>query len=287
MKNKNFKLIKIKALILATLSLMLVLKAWADTPNLDNIDQADLDNITREISANFTHTTVAPAIALGNKIGLEAGVFGGATHSPKLDGLVKEMDSKVDASRIYHGGLEAMLTVPFGFTFEYTNLPVRRLGDIQVKSYSGALRWTLTHYFYGKTPIHFAIRGHFSKSNFSFKQRIQNTSTNNLPVDSIIVFDDKVTGGNAIISIHLLFFEPYYGVGIVRGRSAASVNASTTATIFDQNITQESTMKANSIVNGTHQFAGVHLDFWFIHMAFEYSRIFGTDKVTGKIALAI
>lgn len=278
-------LIKMKKIL--ALALLAPTLLQAESPALQDIDQSDLDNITREVSANFTHTTVAPAKALGKYLGLELGAFGGATHSPQLGNLVHEVAPKSDLGKIYHGGLLGMLSIPLGFTLEYTTLPVRRLNDIEVKSHSGAIRWTLTHYF-DKLPVHLAVKGHFSNSKFSYQQRIQNTSTANIPVDANIVFDNEVRGGSAILSAHLFFLEPYVGGGVVQGDSSAFINASlSSATIFAPGMSTLNTQHAKSKVKGSHLFGGLHLDFWFVHMGLEYSRILGTDKVTGKFSLAI
>jgi len=253
---------------------------------LENVTQTDLDKIIEEFSANFTHTTVSPASSLGDVWGLEFGVVGGMTKTPELNKLIKEADSSKEVDEIPHAAGILVLTIPWGITAEFAAFPKKTFGDATLSTVGGALKWTFTDVLFSWLPLDISIKAHGQSSKISFKQVIKNNSTGNLPVDAVVEFTDKVFGGNMIISTSLFFLEPYVGFGHVKADGKIKISASGTATIFGESSTLAGLQEAGSKPSSFHGFGGLQLDFWFIHIAAEYTRAFGTSRYTGKFSIA-
>ncbi len=260
----------------------------AGSPELNNIDRADLDNVVKEFSANFTHTTVSPAKSLGRVWGFEVGVLAGITKTPKLEALVHEVSPSTDIGEVPHGGLLGMVTFPYGITGEVTLVPETTASGVTVENKSAGVKWTVTDVFPLPTVVDIlsaAVRFHISTSDLSYKQTIRNSSTGNIPVDATILFDSTVWGLNTTISADVLIFEPYVGFGFAKSSTDVSIKATGSATIFTGDvITASSGQAASSKPSSAHIFAGVQMDMILAHLSAEISRVFDTTSYMGKFS---
>ncbi len=264
--------------------LIFVQVAYAGIINIDGIDQKELDNMTKEFSANFTHSSVSPASALGKYFGIEVGATAGATKTPEMDRLVKEQDSSASLSAIGHAGILTRISIPFGFLLESSYFPEKSFGDVTIKNSSFAIIWSPTAMMDMKIPAALAFKAHTGKSELFFKQNISNTSTADVTVESKIIFETIVSGGSMILSFDFLIIEPYMGIGYLTARGQLDVEATGSATIFNQTLTTGQSMKSK--LTSGHLFLGAQLSVFFGRLGFEYNNAFGSNRYTAKLSLA-
>src|SRR5687768_15622569 len=86
--------------------------AQAQSLKFDQIDQSDLDAITKEFTANFAHSTVSGASSLGDVFGVEVALIGGMTKTPEIDRRVKEVDANASVGQLANAVLAAQFSVP-------------------------------------------------------------------------------------------------------------------------------------------------------------------------------
>lgn len=251
----------------------------ADNFKLDNLNQSDVNKISKEFSANFVHTTVTGASS--SKIfGFQLGIVGRQTSSPEIAKQVKAQSSSTNISHIYDAGIMALVQVPFGITAELTTLPSKDLGNLSFKRTSMAVKWTMTDGLL-VLPFNLAIRGHYSTANLSFTDTINNSSTGNTDVNSTIGINTKSYGLNVTASMSLFVIEPYAGLGFVSSNTDVFVNASGGTTIFNFSSAQS----ASSTNSGLHYFAGAEVNLLLAKLGLEYSNVYGVDRLTAKLAV--
>lgn len=273
-------------LLLLILSLSFYATAIAGDYSFTNIGQSDFENISKELSANFTHTSVSPAAALGSIWGVEAGLILGVTKTPDINKLVQEFDSSVDADMLPHAGLLAIVTIPFGITGELSFIPEQDTNDVEFSTASIAAKWTITNHFFSNPLVDVAIKGHLSSSSLSFKQVINNYSTSNIDVDGTIKFDEQVYGAHLVANAKILpIITPYIGIGFLRGKTELEIDATGTATIFDQSYSLSDMQKNEVTSSSSHFFLGAQFSVLLVRFGLEYSNLFGTNKYTGKFSL--
>ncbi len=260
-----------KSLILTLLLIPTI--CFADKPSLTNINASDLEKISKEFSANFTHTVGADAGTLGNIFGFEVGVLAGVTDSPEFKKLVKEVDSSKDIGYIPHANLIAQLTIPFGITGELALIPETDISDITISNYSAAVRWTFGDLV--GLPFDLAVRGHFSSNEISYKDTLSGS------VESTVSFETSTYGAQLLASFSALpVITPYGGVGFVSASTDAKVEGS--GTIFDTTFTTSQTAKSDN--SSFHLTAGLNVSLLILKMGLEYSNMFDTNKYSFKLA---
>ena len=256
----------------------------AAAPSIDNIDQGDLDKVVKEFSANFAHAPVSPPSSLGKIFGFELGAVAGATSTPEFQRLVKEVDPDTNIPYIPHAGIFAALSVPFGITLEANLIPKTTVSDVSIDNVGLGLKWTMTNVFWTASPFDLALRAHYSSSQLSFKQTVQNASTSNQPVDAVVTYDSNSYGVNLSAGARLIFIEPYAGLGFIKGKGDLSVSGSSFVSIF--NTTFSSSQSASSDATSAHLFAGLQFDLLLFHLGFEYGNAFGVNRYSAKLSLA-
>jgi hypothetical protein len=256
-------------------------QGFSSTPTFDNITDADYDKIVRELSANFSYSSLTPASSLGGLWGFEFGVTGGVTKTPEIHTLVKRNNPNFKEDKFPHAAALARLGLPYGLTVEAMFLPKIKVSDLDLSQYSGALMWTLTDVLWDDFPLHLAVKGFLSKTSLGYKQRIQNASTLNQPVDARINFDDTLIGAQFLASKKILVFEPYLGLGYVSAKGDLSVDAATApgASIFASG-GRSATAKPTS----TQLLAGLDLRLAIFSLGAEYQKSFSTDSFSGRLS---
>ncbi|MBT5095993.1 MAG: hypothetical protein HOM21_17195 [Halobacteriovoraceae bacterium] len=213
------------------------------------------------------------------------GLVGGVTGSKRFNALIQEINSENDDfSLIPHGSLMGQVTVPFGITTELNYFPKITINNISAKSAALGLKWTFSQYL--PVPlVELAVKVHYSKSNVSYGQLIQNQSTGNQPIASNIIFENKVRGVQLLGSVDLPFVEPFVAVGIVEGRTDFNIQANGSATIFENSVLLDSSGVASSREKSFHYLAGVQFKLFLLHFSLEYAGLFGTQKYSGKFSV--
>lgn len=255
--------------------------ALADVPALSNVTQAELDSISKEFSANFVHTVVAPAKSLGHTWGFEVGVMGGITSTPDLEAIVKRVSPSTTVDKIYHGGALGMLTIPYDLTFEATYFPKKSISGITADSYSAGLKWTGTNMFPISPWLDLAARVHYSNAGLSYSQ---SSTISSAVVNGSINVDTTVWGANITASSDILIFEPYIGVGFLKSDTEVQFNATGTGTIFATSVSLSGGNSVSVSNSSAHLFAGVQLDLFLAHISAEWASAFGTNSYTGKVS---
>jgi hypothetical protein len=254
---------------------------YAGAPQIDSISQQDVDELSKEFSANLAHTAVSPAGAPSELFEVEVGVIAGITKTPKLQALVKEVDPDTDIPAIPHAGIVGIFTGPMGISAEVNLLPKIDSEDFSLNKRSFGLRWS----FLRSVPLFgFAFRGHYSASDISFNQNIQNSSTLNIPVASEIKFKNRTWGANFSVDLDLFLVTPYLGYGIVRSKTNLDITGNGTATIFDTDLLLTSSQAAQSKNSSDHIFAGVEFNLFLVHISAEYAELFDTKKYSIKLS---
>ncbi len=245
---------------------------------LRDLSQEDFDKVIREVSANTSlHSVTAPS-SLGSIFGFELGVVGGLTRTPEIDALAKEASSSAELKNLPHAALIGAVTVPGGITAEVMFLPKISAQGLDYQQYAAAVKWTLTDHVI-PLPVNIAARGFMAKSEFSFKQ-VMNDPVLGTPVDTLITSDNTVMGAQLLVSPKLIpIIEPYIGVGYVSAKG--KMNVSGNARLFDFTNNQS----AESQPTSSQLLVGADIRLLLIGIGAEYTRAFGTDSVTAKFSL--
>ena len=180
--------------------------AFAAT-SFTNVTQDDYNNITKEFSANFTHSSVTGASTLGKIFGIELALVGGSTASPNISSIVQRSGGS-SISNLIHGGVLIGASVPFGISGELVTIPKMSSSDASFQLSSLAVKWTMDEVF-TVLPFNLALRGLYSTSKFSFSQTISG-------LDSTVSNDNKVTGLQLLASPKLPFLEQIWPVQTLR-----------------------------------------------------------------------
>ncbi|MCC7403620.1 MAG: hypothetical protein IT288_04400 [Bdellovibrionales bacterium] len=264
---------------LLALSTLVPAVTQAEDLNFNNIDKGDLEKVIGDLSSNFAHTTVSGASALGAVFGFEFGLVGGVSSTPGIDKLVKETDPNADAAGLPHAGLIAMFSVPFGVTVEANIIPSFGSDEFKFSNTGIGVKWTMTDAVLS-LPFSLAVKGTMTKTELDFETVINNASTGNIPVNSKLNMSGTTTGLAAVISKNFLFFEPYFGLGMVSTDGDLKVTG--TGTIFDTTLTTGQSAGAKN--SGSHLFLGAELGLLFFKLGVEYSKLIDADRYTAKLS---
>lgn len=250
----------------------------AQTLKFDQIDQSDLDAISKDLTATFTHSTVSGASSLGDVFGFEIGLIGGTTKTPEIDKRVKEVDPGASAGQLPNAVLLGQISVPFGFTFEMTYFPAVGSDSFKYSNTGLGIKWTVPDMVLD-LPVDLAAKINYTTTNMSFKQTINNASTGNMPVDSTIESKNNILAYGVFVSKSFVIVEPYFGITFINGKSDLSVTG--TGTIFDSAYT--SGQSGSSTTTGTMMTLGVDFDLAILKLGAEYGSILGTSRFLGKL----
>lgn len=266
-----------KKALLGTIAL-LSLSAMAAAPEFDQLSKSDVEKVGNEFATNFSHTTVSAPETEG-LWGVEVGVVGGATDSPRLKKVVDSAgEDGSDFKKIYHAGLMVRAHFPLDLFLEATALPEREISDVEVKSHSMGLGWNLGSFL--NLPLDVAIGANLSRADVSFDQVINNTSTGGLDVDSTIKLKTKTRVIYAGVSKRFAFFTPYAKVGVARTEAEVDVDA-TAGTI----LSYSSKQKENVSTSGTYAALGANISFFFFRLGVEGSQTNNVKRASAKFSL--
>jgi hypothetical protein len=266
--------------IVASLLSIASISAYASAPELPDLaSRAELEKVSNEFAVNFSHTVVA-APETDGLWGVEVGLVGGSTSSPKLAGLIDRAGE--DGSKfknLYHGGLMARAHFPLELFAEVSFLPERKISDVSVGNRSLGLGWNAGSYF--NLPLDVAVGWNMSSTDVSFSQVINNASTANQPVNSKINFDANTSVFWTGVSKKFAIVTPYIKAGLARSEADAEISG-TTGTIF----TFSQSQKENVSSSGGYLAAGANLELLFFRMGIEASQTINVKRISGKLSVA-
>jgi hypothetical protein len=258
---------------------MLAVPAFATDIQLNNLSQSDVDKVTTEFATNFSHTAVA-APETDGAWGVEVGIVGGATGSPRLKKVINEAGGEgKDFKTLYHAGVMARAHFPLDLFAELNILPEKEISDVTVSNKSFGLGWNAGGFF--GLPVDLAVGANISSSNMEFDTVIDNASTGNIPVDSKIKLDSKTRVLYVAVSKTFWFVTPYVKVGTAHQDSDIKVKG--TGTVFNTSVTAG--QKADADVNGGYFVAGANLQFALFKLGFEFGQTMGVKRASGKLSL--
>lgn len=259
-----------KKTLLAALLIFAGTQAFAN-PEFTDVTEKEFEDISKEMSANFTHNSMLGASKMGEVFGFQFGVTAAQTATPKTDKIVKR-NAGSELPNLYNMGLIAAVGVPFGLAAELVIFPEMSLSGAKLSTTSMALKYNINDVI-PILPINLALRGIYSTSKFSFDQEISS-------VPASVSNKNSVTGLQLLISPMLPLVEPYLGIGLLNGSNDLSVTG--TGTIFDNTFT--ASQSASKSVTTTQILAGVDVNLVFMKLGAEYSQAFGTNRFGVKLA---
>lgn len=258
--------------LLAVLVTMSSLNVWA-APSFTNITDNDFTEITKEMSANFTHNSMMGASKLGSVFGFQLGVAGAQTASPKTNEVVKR-NAGSELPNLYNGGLIGVLGIPFGISLEAVIFPKTEASGASMNSTSLALKWNMNDVI-PVLPVNLAVRGLYSTAKFSFAQDMSGVLAS---VDN----KTSVTGLQLLLSPMIPVVEPYVGVGYLNGTNELTVTG-TGSTIFAPSFSSSQSEKKS--VSSVQFLGGVEFSLLLVKIGAEYSQSFGASRYGIKLAL--
>lgn len=252
-------------------SLLFVSPAAFADPAFSGITETDLENISNEMSANFTHNSMMGASKMGSIFGFQVGLIGAMTDSSKIDDIAKR-NTGAELPKLYNGGLMAAVGLPFGIALEATMFPETTLSGSKVSSTSFALKYNINEVI-PVLPVNLALRGVYSSSKLSFEQTVATVTSN-------VTNENSVTGIQLLFSPMIPVIEPYIGVGYLSGTNKLSNTGA--ASIFDSGFT--TSQSESKTVSTTQLLAGAEVNLLLIKLGAEYSQAFGTSRYGIKLA---
>lgn len=258
--------------------------SFADSASFNNLTTAEYDSIVKELSANFSYSSLTPASSLGGLGGFEIGLVGGVTQANDIRDIVRAKgNANFKQKWLPHAGALARIGVPYGLTAEALIFPKVTVSDFQLSQYGGAVAWTVTDVFLKELPVNIMVKGFYTKTKFGVKQQVRNTSgvgpTN---VDGRVSFDNSLLGGQLLVSKKLLVFEPYLGVGYAKAKG--EVNVTTDNIAYQGNIFAVPGVSGISKPTSAQLMAGLDIRLGFFTLGGEIQRSFGTTSATGRLS---
>lgn len=243
---------------------------WA-SPQLENISNEDFENVIRDLSGIFAHTTVSSAALYSPLARFEVGFLLGSAETPHVNQISQESDPDADISMIPHASLIGIFYMTEELRFELNYLPQIKSGDFQLSSQSFAVQYTATDPT--KPGLDFALKFYFSGSDLRFTQT---TSGQEMKLR----FNSNVTGLLLVFSQKVLILEPYFAIG--RINTYGMLKSAGSGTIFDTSYTTSN--RAEESVTGNHLLYGVNFDIFALQAGVEISRAFNADKISAKFS---
>jgi hypothetical protein len=251
---------------------LFTLVAHAQSIPLQDIDRAEFGKIVSDFSANSQHTSVSGASSLGEIFGFELGLVAGVTNTPEINRIAKEQDPNANVSRLPHGELIGMLSVPAGVTVEFGFIPKVGSNEFKFNSYALGAKWTFTDLFF-ELPVNLALKAQYASSHLEFNSVIQT-------VDTHFKYDNSVTSFLLLVSKDFGLFEPYAGFGTANGNGKMVVNGAQVFSDTEYAASQSASASKSSMV----LMLGTEVKLGIVKLGIEYGRLYSTNSFTGKLS---
>lgn len=246
---------------------------------IDNIDQAEIDALTKELGADWIFTTISSAKPTGDLlplVGIEVGVVAGVTEAPKWAQLIKEQDPSTDIDKLPHLNFIGTVSFrPLGLSFELGVIPETTKDGASIKNTAVGAKWT----FLDNVLYQVAARVHFNSNELAFVDTSAVAGGNAVGTTR---FDTNTFGAQLIIGGDFLgLIEPYAGLGLIK--SSTDTNLSANITVTDTTLSGSRAL--NSSHTSAHFMAGVVLDLFIVNLGVEYMNALGTSRIAGKFSI--
>lgn len=244
--------------------------AFAD-PQFSDITKKDVENVSKEMGTNFAHTVVA-APETDGAWGIEVGVIGGQTKTPKFADVVDASggDGK-DFKNVYHAAAAARVHVPFDIFVEASYLPEQTISSVKVKNQSFGVGWNAGAFFGWFMDV--AIGYDHSTSQLKFHQdQDLATSTPEANIKLNTSTDVMWLG----VSKSFVFVTPYAKIG----KSSIDGDLKADAQIF--NVGGKTAQKV--AMDGNFLAVGVNFQLTIVKLGAEFSQIQGVQRLSGKLS---
>lgn len=241
-----------------------------------SVTESQLNDIMKDFSANFAHTSVSPSAALGTLWGFELGLIASQTSAAKTKAVVDSITSNTFDGKLYAPGLLGRVTAPLGFTGELEIIPSTSFTGGSVSYNSIALAWDASKTVLSGLPIDLGLKAYSSTFDFSFTQ----TFTSPPNTTGTVSLKNTITGLQAFVSKDFLVAQPYLGVGIASASGSLGTSAGTN--LFNSTFTTSSS--ATTKLSSTHIAMGAELKLFIFKLGLEYASLFDTSRYSAKFA---
>lgn len=241
-------------------------------PNFTNISESDLDSITKEMSANFVHSSILGASKMGTIFGFQVGLIAAQTGTPNIDAIVKR-NAGSELPNLYNAGLMGAVGIPMGIAFEAVIIPKMTASGASMSATSLAIKLNINEMI-PVLPLNLALRGLYSNANFDFSQTVSSTLVD-------VSNKTTVTGIQLLLSPMLPVVEPYVGIGLLTGTNELGVTGSNP--IFAPGYSTSQSEKKS--VTATQMLVGVDVNLLVIKLGAELSQSFGASRMGLKLAV--
>lgn len=267
-----------KRLFLVLMGLVFTHFANASDFGFNDLSQGDVDDIFKEFSATFTHSTVTGAKSHSKIFGFEAGLVAGVTKSDAVKDLVADSmpSGSEDINYLPFASLYALVSLPMGITAEANFMPELDIRDVEFKHLSLAGKFEITYFV--DLPVDLAVRAMLIDTSISVKQSSSSTGNFNGEIE----YDQTQLGLQGIISKRYAILEPYFSVGFMR--SSGDLTANGTGTIFNSSFS--GSKKVDSSASGLQIAAGLQVNLLLVKVGAEYVNAFGANHLNAKLALS-
>ncbi len=255
------------------LSLMISFSAAADI-QLNNLSKDDVEKVSVEFGGNFAHTAVA-APETDGIWGLEIGVIGGKTDSPRFSDVINASGGKgTDFKSLYHAGVMGRVHLPFDLFAEMTILPEQKISDVKIKNNTFSVGWNAGGFF--GLPLDIALGFDYGSGQVSFHQDADATTTPQTPATDIN-FTTKTKVYWIGVSKSFWIITPYVKVG----QSKIDGELKADADIFGYS----ASTKENVSMSGSFLAGGVNFQLAILKLGIEASQIQEARRLSGKLSL--
>lgn len=255
-------------------AVLCLFSASAFAQQFNQITKDDVEKVSKELGANFSHTTVSAPETNGTW-GIEVGVLAGQTASPDFKDVINRSGGDGnDFKNVYHAGLFARGHFPYELFLELSILPSLDIEDATIKNQTFGLGWNFGSFF--NWPLDVALGYNFSKGDLSFTQK-EDTSTSPVTPAAKIDLETKTNVVWVGVSKTFAIVTPYLKFG--RANLDSDLDAS--ASIF-----AIGSQQSESVSESSSYFAGgFNLDLLALKLGFEAQRMFDTTRISGKLSL--
>lgn len=257
--------------IIVSLLLLTGLQVSAD-PSFTNITDSDFDSITKEMSANFAHSSVLGASKMGTILGFQVGLVVAQTGTPNTNAIIKRSGGS-ELPNLYNAGLLGAIGIPMGIAFEAVIIPKLTTSGASLSATSIGVKWNINDVI-PVLPVNLALRGFYSNASFEFGQTVSAVAVN-------VANKTKVTGIQLLISPMLPVIEPYLGIGLLSGTNELSVTGSNP--IFDP--AYSASQSETKTVTATQMLVGVDVNLLVLKLGAEITQSFGATRTAIKLAV--
>lgn len=245
---------------------------FEDTIFLQDFDQQDFNDVSKDLTGAFSFTTNSGGSSLGKLWGVELGLVLGVTDASNIERIAREnTGDDEDLGYIPSGGLIAGVALPFGIGLEANIIPELDVSDVSISNFAIAARWEITDMIPlagSFSPLKLALRASYGNANFNYEDSTESAD-----------IDIENTEIAAIAGFNLFLVEPY--VSLSHLRSSTDLDAESNS-IIPAEVNLDSNLTATKFT------AGVLFKLTILRLGLEYATFdTGVNRYTAKLSFKI